>query len=187
MSSALIPESTTMSIEEIVIDLHTPDDGPLPTKVRVLGKSRFLCMRSTDFFANYRVLAGDTFEADLLADRLYLFRSVVQPSAMLHFQADLGLFMQNEAPRGNRTQEEKDKASRSLGNIIHSQYSTQALLDFMKECNGALELDEFFFCFTLTLHVPPVHREALMAEVPNLCPGLKSSQLNEIFSGATEW
>ena len=176
-----------MPLEETIIELHTPGDDSASMHVRVLGKSRFLCMRSTDFAANYRVLAGDTFEADLLSDRLYLFRSVVQPSAMLHFQADLGLFMQTEAPRANRTQEEKDKASRSLGNIIHSQYSTQALLDFMKECNGALELDEFFFCFTLTIHVPPVHREALMAAVPNLCPGLKSSQLNEIFSGPSEW
>lgn len=176
-----------MPIEEIEIDLHTTEDGPLPMNVRVLGKSRFLCMRSTDFSANYRVLAGDTFEADLLSDRLYLFRSLVQPSAMLHFQADLGLFMQTAAPRANRSQEEKNEASRSLGNIIHSQYSTQALLDFMKECKGALELDEFFFCCTLTIRVPPVHREALMAAVPALCPGLKSSQLNEIFSGATEW
>jgi hypothetical protein len=182
-----MPESTTMPLEEIIIELHTPGDDPAPMTVRVLGKSRFVCMRSTDFAANYRVLAGDTFEADLLSDRLYLFRRVVQPSAMLHFQADLGLFVQTAAPRANRTQEEKNEASRSLGNIIHSQYSTQGLLDFMKECKGALELDEFFFCFTLTLHVPPAHKEALMAAVPALCPGLRSSQLNEIFSGATEW
>ena len=182
-----MPESMIMTLEEIEINLHTTEDGSLPLKVRVLGKSRFLCMRSTDFLASYRVLAGDTFEADLLSDRLYLFRSVVQPSAMLHFQAELGFFIQNEAPRANRTQEEKDKASRSLGAIIHSQYSTQALIDFLRECKGALELDEFFFCFKLTVHVPQDHREALMAAVPKLCPGLVSSQLEEIFSGASEW
>ena len=176
-----------MPLEETIIELHTPGDDPAPMTVRVLGKSRFVCVRSTDFAANFRVLAGDTFEADLLSDRLYLFRRVVQPSAMLHFQADLGLFMQTAAPRANRTQEEKDKASRSLGTIIHSQYSTQALIDFLRECKGTLELDEFFFCFKLTVHVPQDHREALMAAVPKLCPGLVSSQLEEIFSGPSEW
>jgi hypothetical protein len=175
-----------MTLEEIEINLHTTEDGPLPLKVRVLGKSRFLCMRSTDFLASYRVLAGDTFEADLLSDRLYLFRSVVQPSEMLHFKADLGLYVMPHDLKHPLDRETKEKAFKRLGDHISDQFTTPALFDFLKECKGGWELDEFIQCFALTIHVPPSYRDALLASAPSLCTGLRADQLKEIFSGVNE-
>lgn len=165
---------------EFVIILHTPAEGPQEMQVRDLGEGLFLSLEETDPFFGYRVLCGDRFEADALGDGHYQLRKIVQPYDVLHFEANLGLFMLNP---GYKTREQRDEAFRQLGQMMDSNYATEALNDFLRKHRGGWSLFEFVQHFTLYLHVPVGVRELFFEQLPVLCPGLKNTELREIYSG----
>ena len=169
--------------DEFSMELDTPEEGLQGMWVRPLGEGLFLSLAETDPFSRFYVLCGDKFEADELDDGTYKLRRIIEPFDVVHFEANLGLYLLD--PRA-QTREQKDEAFQRLGKMMDESYGTQALTDFFREHKGAWSLYEVIQHFTLFLHVPLAKRDLFFQQLPTLCPGLKEDDLKEILSGVNE-
>lgn len=157
---------------EFVMNLLIPEKALQEFRVRPLGENSYLSLAAeTDPLSSYRILCGDCFEAETTDQGHYSLVRLL-PSEVNHYQADLDLHLLD---LNSMTKAQKDE-------IIN----TAALNDFVRSCKGAWEIAEFTQCFTLFLHVPMAHREAMFEALPVLCPALGPDQLREIFSGSNK-
>lgn len=149
--------------------------------VTPLEMNQFFCQRSLEFITDFRILHGDVFEAEKLASGNYRLIRMVTTGAMRHFKADLGLFMLPPSSAGKK--ELKEKAFDNLREHLDDAFITDALKKFLDRCGGYWELDEFFQCYNVTVHLPDEHVNTFFEQLPELCPQLKPEQLREIFTG----
>jgi len=158
---------------EFVMNLLIPEEGLLQFKVRPLGEKRYLSLAGeTDPLESYRILCGDCFEAEEIDQGRYALIRLL-PSEVNHYLVDV-------------VRQRPESDCLAGGRNFETLFNTSALNDFVRSCKGAWELEEFAECFTLFLHVPMAHRNALFEALPTFCPAVGRDQLREIVSGAND-